>query len=90
MRWSALLLLFLPCVVQAEDALLPATAAMVDKKPTVELPTVKWTGQFQADMIGFSQDEASRAQYGLIPNAVGFRRARIGMFGEYGVMDYRI
>ena len=93
MRLYCFLLLLLPGVVCADDALLPAaatTAAVVEKKPTVELPSVKWTGQFQTDMLGFTQDEASRQQYGLLPNAVGFRRARIGMFGEYGAMDYRI
>ena len=92
MRWCCFLLVFLAGVVRADDPLLPvsATVASAENKPTLELPTAKWTGQFQSDLLGFSQDEASRAQYGLIPNAAGFRRTRVGLFGEYSVMDYRI
>jgi phosphate-selective porin OprO and OprP len=86
-------LLMLPAFVVAQGQdIVPAAAvdAVPEKKPTLELPTAKWTGQFQSDLLGFTQDEASRAQYGLIPNAAGFRRARVGLLGEYGAMDYRI
>jgi len=59
-------------------------------KPKPDVPTLNWSGQLQADNYWFTQDDASRATYGLIPNGAGFRRARIGMFGEYGSTDYRI
>lgn len=53
-------------------------------------PTVNWSGQLQADFYGFSQDEANKAQFGDIENGEAFRRARFGMFGDYGPAEYRI
>jgi phosphate-selective porin OprO and OprP len=61
------------------------------KKPAgPELPTVKWSGQFQLDSYWWAQDATSRGNVGDIQDGVAFRRARIAMFGEYGPSDYRI
>lgn len=53
-------------------------------------PTVKWTGQLQTDFYWFDQDAANIAEYGDIENGEAFRRARIGMFGDWGQTEYRI
>jgi phosphate-selective porin OprO/OprP len=53
-------------------------------------PTVKWSGELQADTYFFDQDAASKAEYGDIENGTDFRRARIAMLGEYGPTEYRI
>jgi phosphate-selective porin OprO/OprP len=53
-------------------------------------PTVKWTGQVQADFLTFNQSPESEAAYGDIENGAVFRRARFGMFGDYGPTEYRI
>ncbi|MBX3444325.1 MAG: hypothetical protein KF774_18125 [Planctomyces sp.] len=53
-------------------------------------PTIKWTGQLQADHYWFDQDSESVATYGDIQDGSAFRRARFGMFGEYGLSEYRI
>lgn len=62
------------------------------RKPAAETPnpTVKWTGQVQSDFIWTSQDEASREAFGTFPDGAAFRRARFGMFGDYGLVNYRI
>ncbi|MBA3315432.1 MAG: porin [Planctomycetota bacterium] len=67
------------------------TKAEADKKaPDALKPTVKWTGQLQADFYAFDQDEANRARFGDIENGEAFRRARFGIFGDYGPAEYRI
>lgn len=43
-----------------------------------KLPSVTVSGVFQADGVAFSQDQQSRAAYGLIENGGDFRRARLG------------
>ncbi len=53
-------------------------------------PTVNWTGQLQADMLMFTQDAASKAIFGNIPNGSAFRRARFGVFGQHELTEYRI
>ena len=77
---------------KADSSVVQAAASALQPLSTlpVVLPTAKWTGQFQTDSVAFVQDEASRARYSLFPNGAAFRRARIGLFGEYGAMDYRI
>ncbi len=51
-------------------------------------PLIAPTGRLQFDVANFSQNAASNAQFGNAQNTVGFRRARIGVLGEYGVIDY--
>ncbi len=41
-------------------------------------------------MANFSQNAASNSQFGNAQNTVGFRRARLALLGEYGVVDYII
>jgi phosphate-selective porin OprO/OprP len=53
-------------------------------------PTVKWTGQVQTDFIWTSQNEVNREAFGTFPDGAAFRRARFGMFGDYGLVNYRI
>lgn len=53
-------------------------------------PTVKWSGELQADFYWFNQDAANKASYGDIENGEAFRRARFGMFGDLGPTIYRI
>lgn len=60
------------------------------KEAEAKLPTVKWTGQLQGDTYWFDQDQHSKDTYGDIPNGADFRRARFGMFGDYGPAEYRI
>lgn len=67
-----------------------AAAEKKKSKADAEKPTVKWTGQLQDDYYWFAQDEANRAEFGDIENGDAFRRARFGMFGEYGPSEYRI
>ncbi len=58
--------------------------------PEQKKPTVEWAGQFQQDYYWFSQDAENQSQFGDIQDGSAFRRARFGMFGEYGQTDYRI
>lgn len=60
------------------------------KQRESEKPTAKLTVQLQPDAMFFSQDDANRAAVGDIENGTAFRRARIGVLGEYGPTDYRI
>jgi phosphate-selective porin OprO/OprP len=60
------------------------------KKVDAAKPSVKWTGELQADFYWFNQDAANKASYGDIENGEAFRRARFGMFGDYGPTFYRI
>lgn len=53
-------------------------------------PSILWTGQFQADVLRSSQNPLNRDEYGDIPDGAAFRRARIGVLGEYGLTEYRI
>jgi phosphate-selective porin OprO/OprP len=60
------------------------------KTRSADKPTVNWMMQLQIDNIWSVQDAANRAAFGEIPNGSAFRRARIGMFGDYGRWEYRI
>ena len=53
-------------------------------------PLIAPSGRIQFDTSTFSQNAASNAQFGNVQNAVGFRRARIALLGEYEVFDYII
>lgn len=53
--------------------------------------SVNVTGQLQLDYFNFSQSDANRATIGELENASGFRRARLGAFGEvYETTEYRV
>lgn len=60
------------------------------KAADAKKPTVKWSGQLQADQLWFNQDAANQAQFGDIENGAVIRRARLAMLGDYGLVDYRI
>lgn len=67
------------------------SASEIEKKEAEWAKTsVKWTGELQVDFYAFNQDEANKASYGDIKNGEAFRRARFGMFGDYGPTFYRI
>ena len=53
-------------------------------------PVIAPSGRIQFDAANFSQNAASNSQFGNVQNAVGFRRARIALLGEYEVFDYII
>lgn len=72
---------------QLADSAKSASAAKLQTPPK---PLCVPTGRIQFDMANFTQNDASMNQYGDIPNAVGFRRARIALMGEYEVIDYII
>ena len=46
--------------------------------------------QIQIDSVWSGQDENNREEFGVIPDGAAFRRARFGMFGDYGPWEYRI
>ena len=60
------------------------------KAEEAKKPDINWTAELQADFYAFNQDDASRLSVGDIENGVAFRRARIGMWGDYGPSEYRI
>ncbi len=53
-------------------------------------PLVAPSGRIQMDVANFSQNAASDKQFGNAQNTVGFRRARLALLGEIGVVDYII
>lgn len=61
------------------------------KDVTLQRPSVNWTGQVQTDAVWFGQSAANRDAVGNAQDGVGFRRARLGAFGEiYQSIQYRI
>jgi phosphate-selective porin OprO/OprP len=74
------------------EALDPAQCEEKQSQPSssAQKPTVNWFGELQADFYAFDQDDASKAAFGDIENGEAFRRARVGMFGDYGPSEYRI
>jgi phosphate-selective porin OprO/OprP len=53
-------------------------------------PSINWMMQVQVDGVWSGQDENNRAEFGVIPDGAAFRRARFGMFGDYGPWEYRV
>jgi phosphate-selective porin OprO and OprP len=54
-------------------------------------PSVNVTGQVQIDFVTFNQSANNKAKLGDFENATGFRRARLGAFGEvYDTTEYRV
>lgn len=72
-----------------ESGSIPVVAAE-PAKPDNKQPSVRWMAQLQADSLWFAQDAASRAAVGDIQDGVVFRRARFGVEGDYGAMEYRV
>ena len=60
------------------------------KDQATKLPTAKITSQLQSDFYGFSQDAENRNTVGEMQNGASFRRARIGLVGDYGPTQYRV
>ncbi len=60
------------------------------KDKASKLPTSKITAQLQSDFYWFGQDSTSRAAVGDLQDGSDFRRARIGLTGDYGPTQYRI
>ncbi|MCX7699390.1 MAG: porin, partial [Gemmataceae bacterium] len=73
-----------------EDKKKRQDAEKAKKAADAKKPTVNWTGQVQSDMLMFTQDAASKAVFGDIPNGSVIRRARFGMFGQHELTEYRI
>ncbi len=67
-----------------------ARAEQERKEKTARLPTAKIAAQVQPDFYFFNQDDVNRATVGDIENGVAFRRARIGVYGDYGISNYRV
>jgi phosphate-selective porin OprO and OprP len=65
-----------------------AKAANSAKAPASTKPLIAPSGRIQFDAANFTQNDASFDQFGNVQNAVGFRRARIALLGEYETIDY--
>ncbi|MGA2798680.1 MAG: porin, partial [Thermoguttaceae bacterium] len=65
-------------------------AADAAKSQPPTKPLIAPSGRIQFDAANFSQNPASVSQFNNTQNAVGFRRARIALLGEYEVFDYII
>ena len=64
--------------VEQELAELKARIGTLEK-PAPKYPSLPvLSGVFQADIVSFNQDDASRVQLGVIENGADFRRARLG------------
>ncbi len=63
-----------------------AAAAARSGAPTK--PLIAPSGRIQFDVANFTQDAASKTEFGNADNSVGFRRARLALLGEYGLVDY--
>jgi phosphate-selective porin OprO/OprP len=80
-----------PRFKKLQDQIDKLTKAEKDRKDkAAALPTAKITLQLQPDFYWFDQDAANRATVGEIPDGSAFRRARIGLTGDYGPTQYRI
>jgi phosphate-selective porin OprO and OprP len=78
-------------VADLENALAKyAKAADAAKSQPPTKPVIAPSGRIQFDAANFTQNTASNTQFGNVQNAVGFRRARIALLGEYEVFDYII
>ncbi len=67
-----------------------AKAAESGKEQAASKPLVAASGRIQMDVANFTQNPASFKQLGNAQNTVGFRRARLALLGEIGVVDYII
>ena len=65
-------------------------AAAAAKSQAPSKPLIAPSGRIQFDVANFSQNAASVSEFGNADNSVGFRRARLALLGEYGVVDYII
>jgi phosphate-selective porin OprO and OprP len=65
-------------------------AAEAAKTKAATKPLIAPSGRIQFDMADFTQNAVSMQQFNNpdVANAVGFRRARIALLGEYEVFDY--
>lgn len=77
-------------VTNLEEELKKSKSVERGKAALPQKPTVNWMMQVQTDYITNSQSAGNRASVGDIPEGVAFRRARFGMYGDYGPWEYRI
>lgn len=77
-------------VTHLEEELQKAKAGERKTATSLPKPTVNWTMQLQTDFVTNSQSAGNRAAVGDIPTGVAFRRARTGLYGDYGPWEYRI
>lgn len=77
-------------VTNLEEQLQKAKAAERQQAVGLSKPSINWTMQLQTDFITNSQSAGNRAAVGEIPTGIAFRRARTGVYGEYGPWEYRL
>lgn len=65
-----------------------AKAADEAKAKTPAKPLIAPSGRIQLDTANFTQNNSSMTQFGNAQNAIGFRRARLAVLGEYETIDY--
>jgi phosphate-selective porin OprO and OprP len=74
-----------PTLPPPEPALaVPADSPVPAAAPAAKGPDFKLRGRVEADAIAVNQSEKNKLLYGNFQNAVGFRRARIGVEGTVG------
>ncbi len=75
--------------VQDDDSpSMESTAPVVLDAPPSFKPTVRVIGRINADAIFVNQSPRNQQIFGVVDNAVGFRRARLGAAGEVGPNVY--
>jgi phosphate-selective porin OprO and OprP len=80
-----------PAIARLQAQIDKLTKAEMDRKDQdAALPTTKIALQLQPDFYFFNQDDLNKATVGDMENGVAFRRARIGIHGDYGPTNYRI
>lgn len=77
-------------VEELDDGFLKALRDALEKAPK-NGPTFIVTGQIQADLVTFNQSPRNKESLGDLENGTGFRRARLGAFGElFETTEYRV
>jgi phosphate-selective porin OprO and OprP len=80
---------FGPWLANIEERLAKLEKPVAEPQPST--PTIKWTGQLQNDFVWFNQSDLNRQSVGELQDGVGFRRARLGAFGDiHELIEYRI
>jgi phosphate-selective porin OprO/OprP len=53
-------------------------------------PSIQWTTELQLDDYNSAQSALNRSVVGAIPDGMAFRRARVGLLGDYSIASYRL